>query len=253
MPRRPPCARARRVARRASRRAAGRAVAGGDAPLRRGAASLADGIAAAMTSPLVIRPPRPVPSTPAGSTARSAIILRAAGKRGRGRRAPEARRRQVRRSGRCAVAAVAVADGRRRGEPRTAPRSRPWPSLSMTAITSWPVTVAPSPCRISTSTPACGAGSSSTTLSVSTSTRFSSRATLSPSFLCQLTSVASATDSGNCGTLLRLASIRPSRNLAACLGSGACLRWRRASRRRRASARTHPRSAACCCCACFAM
>src|SRR5262249_24606761 len=46
-----------------------------------------------------------------------------------------------------------------------------------------------------------GAGSSSTTLSVSTSIRFSSRLTASPCFLCQLTSVASVTDSGSCGTL----------------------------------------------------
>src|SRR6202040_2522221 len=77
----------------------------------------------------------------------------------------------------------------------------PFASLSMTAITSCPATVAPSPFRTSTSTPATGAGNSSTTLSVSTSTRFSSRSTGWPAFLCQLTSVASAIPSGSCGTL----------------------------------------------------
>jgi hypothetical protein len=54
--------------------------------------------------------------------------------------------------------------------------------------------------RILTSTPSAGDGSSSTTLSVSMSIRFSSRETFSPSFLCQSRSVASATDSDNCGT-----------------------------------------------------
>src|SRR5690606_18978377 len=54
---------------------------------------------------------------------------------------------------------------------------------------------------ISFKTPSLGAGTSSTTLSVSKSTRFSSRRTSSPAFLCQLTSVASVTDSGSCGTL----------------------------------------------------
>ena len=48
--------------------------------------------------------------------------------------------------------------------------------------------------------PAIGAGTSRTTLSVSKSTRFSSRATASPGCLCHPTSVASATDSGSCGT-----------------------------------------------------
>ena len=62
-------------------------------------------------------------------------------------------------------------------------------------------TVPPSGLMILTSTPDCGAGVSSTTLSVSMSTRFSSRFTYSPAFLCQLTSVASATDSDSCGHL----------------------------------------------------
>ena len=72
----------------------------------------------------------------------------------------------------------------------------PLASVSMTAMTSFDVTVAPSGFTSSTMTPSAGAGNSSTTLSVSTSIRFSSRATPSPGFLCQLTSVASVTDSG---------------------------------------------------------
>ena len=57
--------------------------------------------------------------------------------------------------------------------------------VSITATTSWPMTVAPSLLRISVSTPESGAGNSSTTLSVSTSIRFSSRLTASPTRLCQ--------------------------------------------------------------------
>jgi hypothetical protein len=64
------------------------------------------------------------------------------------------------------------------------------------------VTVVPAGTFTSFSTPATGAGTSSTTLSVSRSARFSSRATASPGFLCQVTSVASATDSGSLGTLI---------------------------------------------------
>src|SRR5690606_26193573 len=57
--------------------------------------------------------------------------------------------------------------------------------------------------------PSVGAGTSRTTLSVSRSTRFSSRRTASPAFLCQLTSVASATDSGSCGTFTSMLTCRP--------------------------------------------
>src|SRR6185437_2961485 len=74
-------------------------------------------------------------------------------------------------------------------------------SVSMMAMISPPATVAPSPLMIFANNPVAGAGNSSTTLSVSISIRFSSRATRSPSFLCQETSVASATDSDNIGTL----------------------------------------------------
>src|SRR6188768_99163 len=58
--------------------------------------------------------------------------------------------------------------------------------------------------RNSLSTPVTGAGTSSTTLSVSRSARFSSRVTAWPTCLCQVTSVASATDSGSCGTLISM-------------------------------------------------
>src|SRR3990167_9685439 len=53
-------------------------------------------------------------------------------------------------------------------------------------------------------TPDFGAGTSSITLSVSKSTRFSSRATLSPTFLYHFATTASATDSGNKGTLISM-------------------------------------------------
>ncbi len=66
------------------------------------------------------------------------------------------------------------------------------------------VTVVPSLTLMSLSVPDAGAGTSSTTLSVSRSTRFSSRMTDSPAFLYQLTSVASVTDSGSCGTLISI-------------------------------------------------
>src|SRR5690606_3500563 len=80
---------------------------------------------------------------------------------------------------------------------------------SMIASTCWLVTVSPSENLISFSTPSTGEGTSSTTLSVSRSTRFSSRLTGSPAFLCQLAMVASETDSGRTGTLTSVAMGRP--------------------------------------------
>src|SRR3990167_2151581 len=70
----------------------------------------------------------------------------------------------------------------------------------MTASTSSACTVLPAFLIISFMIPSAGAGTSSMTLSVSRSTIFSSRDTLSPAFLCQVETVASATDSGNSGT-----------------------------------------------------
>ncbi len=67
------------------------------------------------------------------------------------------------------------------------------------------VTVLPVSNLISFSTPSIGEGTSNTTLSVSRSTRFSSRLTASPAFLCQLAMVASETDSGSTGTLTSVA------------------------------------------------
>ena len=80
-------------------------------------------------------------------------------------------------------------------------------AVSMRAMTSPDTTVPPSPLRISTSTPSAAAGNSSTTLSVSTSIRFSSRVTASPTFLCHDSKVASATDSDNCGTATSMIAI----------------------------------------------
>ncbi len=76
---------------------------------------------------------------------------------------------------------------------------------SITARTCEEVTVSPSWNLISLSTPSTGEGTSRTTLSVSRSTRFSSRLTASPAFLCQLAMVASETDSGSAGTLTSVA------------------------------------------------
>ena len=62
------------------------------------------------------------------------------------------------------------------------------------------VTVVPSSSRTASRMPSAEAGTSSTTLSVSISTSTSSRVTASPGFLCQVATVASATDSGRSGT-----------------------------------------------------
>src|SRR5690606_772143 len=76
---------------------------------------------------------------------------------------------------------------------------------SMIATTWLLVTVSPSLNLISFSTPSTGEGTSSTTLSVSRSSRFSSRLTASPTFLCQVAMVPSATDSGSTGALTSVA------------------------------------------------
>jgi len=81
-------------------------------------------------------------------------------------------------------------------------------SVSMVAMISCATTVDPSALVIFTMTPSAGAGNSSTTLSVSTSTRFSSRLTASPSFLCHDSRVASDTDSDSCGTFTSISMDR---------------------------------------------
>src|SRR5438552_2640777 len=153
---------------------------------------------AARTSPLVMRQPRPVPATSPGVRFCSAISLRAAGN------APAAA---------CGAAVTAGADataGVAAGAAAAAsPGAAPFASVSMTAMTSCAPTVAPSDLRISVTIPEAGAGNSSTILSVSTSTRFASRLTASPAFLCQLTSVASVIDSGRTGTLTSMSISLP--------------------------------------------
>ena len=60
---------------------------------------------------------------------------------------------------------------------------------------------------IATKLPSAGATTSKTTLSVSMSQITSSRDTDSPTFLCQVAIVPSATDSGNTGALISVAII----------------------------------------------
>ncbi len=71
----------------------------------------------------------------------------------------------------------------------------------MRAITWFGVTVDPASAVISDRTPSAGAEISTATLSVSISTRISSRATLSPTFLVQAPMVPSVTDSPMVGTV----------------------------------------------------
>ncbi len=158
-----------------------------------------------------MRPPRPVPVTSLAATPCSAISLRAAGNAsGDGvdfvpgvSRADDGTGFGGAGAGCCFAAGVPPASCFAAGcaAAVAGAAAAAFASVSSTAMMSFDVTVVPSPFSTSTSTPSAGAGSSSTTLSVSMSMRFSSRLTASPAFLCQLTSVASATDSGSWGTL----------------------------------------------------
>ena len=166
--------------------------------------SVAGGCVAAITSPLVIRPPRPVPSTLAGSTARSAIILRAAGSAAAApavqrRRWPGGGRRGRRRCGAGARAPDGIGRCRRSGSGRRRRsgfgvavddgdhllaghrRAVALPDLDQHARLR----------RRQLEHDLVG-------LDVDEILVARHR---SPTFLCQLTSVASATDSGNWGTL----------------------------------------------------
>src|SRR6202142_3212794 len=138
-----------------------------------------------MTSALVTRPSRPLPAIDFGSSLLSSTILRAAGIK-------------LLWSESCFAACATGAADRSAAFAAAAAEAA---AGSITAMTSPDPAVPPSALTILAMTPSAGAGSSSTTLSVSTSIRFSSRATVSPTFLCQLSSVASATDSESCGTL----------------------------------------------------
>ena len=146
---------------------------------------------ASSTSPLVTRPPRPLPASPPASILLSAATFCAAG--------------ITTGVADCAAVAAAGATAVAAGAPAAAGLA----SVSMVAMISLATTVLPSPLTILTSTPESGAGVSSTTLSVSMSTRFSSRLTNSPTFLCHDTSVASATDSESCGTLTSTNMLAP--------------------------------------------
>ena len=159
----------------------------------RGAAVLAVGTAtlaaapdftASSTSPLVTLPPRPLPLMVDVSSWFSTAVFCAAG---------------IAAGAAAGAFAAAIATGATATFEVTLAEADA--SVSICAIISLLATELPSGLTIFISTPAAGAGVSSTTLSVSISTRFSSALTNSPAFLCQLTRVASATDSDNCGTL----------------------------------------------------
>src|ERR1700754_2070865 len=141
-------------------------------------------------SSLVTRPSRPVPATFDGSMFSSTATRRPAG---------ESSSTPAGAAGASALAAfgASAAAGAAAGAGAAAAAA---PS-SITAMTWLLVTVEPSSNLISFSTPSTGEGTSSTTLSVSRSSRFSSRLTASPAFLCQVAMSASETDSGRTGTL----------------------------------------------------
>src|SRR6188768_551324 len=155
-----------------------------------GAAAAGAAAGAASTSDFVTAPPSPVPATFETSVPVSAAARRAAGPL-----LAEDAGAAGAASGFAGAGAAAAFAAAGAGAAATAPASMMASSWSL-------VTVVPAATLISFSMPATGAGTSSTTLSVSRSARFSSRATASPAFLCQFTSVASATDSGSFGTFI---------------------------------------------------
>src|SRR5512146_896330 len=162
-------------------RCSGRSPAGTTTGAMAGAPDGAGCCTAPSTSSLVTRPWRPLPCRLAASTSCACASLRADGETAAGWAGA------LTRSG--AGAATVAATGR-----ATA-------AVSIWAMTSPLVTFVPSALMIFARTPLSTAGSSSTTLSVSMSIRFSPSATASPTFLCQVSSVASETDSESCGTL----------------------------------------------------
>src|SRR5690606_64529 len=155
------------------------------------AAAFLGALSAANASPLVTRPPRPVPSTFAGSIPFSARILPAAGEAIAAAGADAAGADDGAAAGASAAGASAGA---------AAGAAAALASVSIRAKTSPDATVLPSALTISLRTPEAGAGTSSTTLSVSTSMRISSASTASPGCFFQLSSVASEMDSESCGT-----------------------------------------------------
>src|SRR5438477_5215707 len=170
-------------------------------------ASGAGGLVVPSTSPFVPRPPRPLPAIEPASTPFSSASLRAEGMAGAAIGAGFAAGAGAGAAFACTCTAGAAALA--------------LPSVSIVAMTSPAFTVPPSPLMIFASTPSAGAGSSSTTLSVSMSIRFSSRLTASPTFLCQASKVASATDSESGGTLISMSMLFLPRSLAARRPAGA--------------------------------
>ena len=160
---------------------------------------------AAIMSPLVTWPCRPVPATLAGSTPLSAAILRTDGGTGMGLAAGVGAGAGFGASAGLAAGADAAGLAAVAAGALAAPApSLIWPSSAPTA------TVSPFLAAISDSTPAAGAGTSSVTLSVSSSTSGSSTATASPGCLNHLPTVASVTDSPRVGTRMSvMISIRP--------------------------------------------
>ena len=152
------------------------------------AAGATDAVDAFSASPFVIRPSRPEPATEAVDTPLSARIFEAAGDA----IAPEAAAETG--------AATAVTGAATAAAGAAAGAAAALPSVSIRARTSPEVTMLPFALTISDSTPEAGAGTSSTTLSVSTSIKISSASTACPGCFFQVRSVASDTDSDNCGT-----------------------------------------------------
>src|SRR3970040_1352056 len=160
-------------------------------------------------SSLVTAPRRPVPSTCEGSTLSLAAVKRAPG--GGGSAADGALLAAAGVATALAASALACTGFASAVAAATflasmvasdAAGSAPAAPASTIARSCSLVTVAPTSNLISLSTPSTGDGTSSTTLSVSRSTRFSSRLTASPGFLCHVAMVASETDSGRTGTLI---------------------------------------------------
>ena len=169
------------------------------------------------TSSLVMRPSRPLPLTSDAERLCSLIILRAAGPAWASLSPPCSSFSGVPLSSAAGASfssplsssplSFAASLSSSLPSPLSAPPA-PLPASSWPS-TSWLSTVSPSSLMIFATTPSLGATTSSTTLSVSMSTSSSSRLTASPSFLCQVATVPSATDSGNCGALMSVAMLIP--------------------------------------------
>ncbi len=164
------------------------------------------------TSSLVMRPSRPVPFTSPADRPCSLIILRAAGPAWASSSPPLSSAWGALSAAASCLPSSLPAFSSALSSPLLssclAPPPEPLPA-SREPRTSWLSTVSPSSLRILPTTPSLGATTSSTTLSVSMSTSSSSRLTASPSFLCQVATVPSATDSGNCGALISVAMLIP--------------------------------------------